>query len=70
MKSDNMFFGKMTDDEIVELDPVSKQYSFLTCAACETSDLSTVYALLSRNPSLLEKYTEQTTDDLRRRKGN
>jgi len=63
LKNDTMFFGKMTDDEIAELDPVTKQYPFLTCAACESSDLSTIYFLLSKNPSLLEKYIEQTTDE-------
>ena len=59
-KNDGQFFGMMTDDEIAERDPVTKQYPFLTCAACEKSDLSTVYALLSRNPSLIERYIEQT----------
>jgi len=59
-KNDGQFFGMMTDDEIAELDPVTNQYPFLTCAACENSDLSTVYALLSRNPSLVERYIEQT----------
>jgi len=62
-KNDTMFYVKMTDDEIGELDPVTKQYPFLTCATGETSDLSTIYVLLSRNPSLLEKYIEQTTDE-------
>jgi len=52
----------MTDDEIAELDPFTKQYPFLTCASRESSDLSTIYVLLSRNPSLLEKYIEQPTD--------
>jgi len=51
----------MTDDEIAELDPVTYQYPFLTCAAYENSDLLTVYAFLSRNPSLVERYIEQTT---------
>jgi len=60
LKNDSVFFGMMTDNaEIAELDPVTKQYPFLTCAACESSDLSTIYALLSRNPSLLEKYIHQ-----------
>ena len=62
-QNDTMFYVNMTDDEIAELDPVTKQYPFLTCATGEESDLSTVYVLLSRNPSLLEKYTEQTTDE-------
>ena len=51
----------MTDDKIAQLDPVTYQYPFSTCAACENSDLSTVYTLLSRNPSLVERYIEQTT---------
>jgi len=52
----------MTDDEIAELDPVTMQYPFLTIATHETSDyLSTIYALLSKNPALLEKYIEQNT---------
>jgi len=54
-------FSMMTDDEIAELDPVTYQYPFLTCAAYENSDLLTVYAFLSRNPSLVERYIEQTT---------
>jgi len=54
-----MFYVKMTDDEIAELDPITNQYPFLTCASREISDLLTVYVLLSRNPSLLEKYIEQ-----------
>jgi len=53
----------MTDDEIAELDPVTKQYPFLTCASRAASDVSTIFFLLSRNPSLLEKYIEQTTDE-------
>jgi len=61
-KNDSVFIGKMTDDEIAELDPVTKQYPFLTSAACESGDLSTIYALLSRNPLLLEKYIQQSTD--------
>jgi len=63
MKNDSMFIGKMTDDEIAELDPVKNQCPFLTCATHESSDLSTIYVLLSKNPSLLEKYIEQTTDE-------
>ena len=60
--NDGAFFLRMTDGEIAELDPFTKQYPFLTCASRESSDLSTIYVLLSRNPSLLEKYIEQPTD--------
>jgi hypothetical protein len=63
LKNDSMFIGRMRDNEIAELDPVTKQYPFLTCATHKSSDLSTIYVLLSRNPSLLEKYIEQTTDE-------
>jgi len=58
-----LFFTRMKDDEIAELDPVTNQYPFLTCASRETGDLSTIFVLLSKNPSLLEKYIEQTTDE-------
>jgi hypothetical protein len=61
--NDGLFFTKMKDDEIDELDPVTNQYPFLTCASRETSDLSTIFVLLSKNPALLEKYIEQTTDE-------
>jgi len=63
LQNDGLFFGMMTDDEIAGLDPVTKQYPFLTCASRESSDLSTIYVLLSRNPSSLDKYMEQTTDE-------
>ena len=62
--ADGLLFTRMTDDEIAELDPVTNQYPFLTCASREAcADLSTIYVLLSRNPSLLEKYIEQTKDE-------
>ena len=64
LSNDGMFFVKMTDDEIAEVDPVTKQYPFLVAANGETSDLSTIYFLLSKNPSLLERYREQVTGQL------
>ena len=63
LKNDSVFIGRMRDDEIAELDPVTKQYPFLTCATHDSSDLSTIFVLLSKNPSLLEKYIEQTTHE-------
>ena len=62
MQHDSVFFGMTTDDEIVELDPVTKKYPFLTIATHKTSDLSTIYVLLSKNLALLEKYIEQHTN--------
>jgi hypothetical protein len=60
-ESDCFFFLTLTDDEIAEVDPVTKQYPFLTAATASTGNLSTVYFLLSKNPSLLERYREQVT---------
>ena len=51
----------MTDDEIAEVDRVTKQYPFVTAANGERSDLSTIYFLSSKNPSLLQRYKEQVT---------
>jgi len=64
LSNDGVFFVKMTDDEIAEVDPVTKLYPFLVAANGETSDLSTIYFLLSKNPSLLERYREQVTGQL------
>ena len=58
---DGLFFLRLSDDEIAEADPVTKQYPFLTVASEESGDLSTIYFLLSKNPSLLERYKEEAT---------
>lgn len=47
-----LFFLRLSDDEIAEADPVTKQYSFLTAASGESGDLSTTFFLLSKIPSL------------------
>ena len=60
-EKDCLFFLKLSDDEIEEADPVTKQYPFLTAATAGTGTLSTVYFLLSKNPSLLDRYREQVT---------
>jgi len=59
--TDGLFFLRLSDDEIAEADPVTKQYPFLTAASGESGDLSTAYFLLSKNPSLLERYKEEAT---------
>ena len=59
--NDGLFFLRLSDDEIAEADPVTKQYPFLTVASGESGDLSTTYFLLSKNPSLLERYKEEAT---------
>ena len=44
----------MTDDQVNEVDPASGLYPFMMSASGQmTSDLSAVYYLLRRNPSLL-----------------
>jgi hypothetical protein len=60
-ESDCLFFLTLSDDEIAEVDPVTKQYPFLTAATAGTGNLLTVYFLLSKNPSLLDRYREQVT---------
>jgi len=54
-QNDSVLFGMLTpDNEIVELDPDANQYPLMTSATHEISDQSTiVYALISKNPSLL-----------------
>ena len=47
--------------EIAGADPVTKQYPLLTAASGESGELSTAYFLLSKNPSLLERYKEEAT---------
>jgi len=59
--NDGIFFLRLSDDEIAEADPVTKQYPFLTAASGESGDLLTTYFLLSKNPSLLERYKEEAT---------
>jgi hypothetical protein len=61
IENDAFFFLTLTDDEIAEVDPVTKQYPFLTATTTGTGDLSSVYFLLSKNPSLLDRYREQVT---------
>ncbi len=48
-------------NDLAKADPVTKQYPFLTVASGESGDLSTTYFLLSKNPSLLERYKEEAT---------
>ena len=50
---DSMFFLRMTDKQLQEKDPPTALYPFLLSASHTTSDLSAVYYLLRRNPSLV-----------------
>jgi hypothetical protein len=54
-KDDPMFFLEMSDEQVREIDPGSDLYPFMVAASGETCDLSAVYALLRRNPSLAHR---------------
>ena len=47
------FLRTLSDDQVREIDPASDLYPFMIAASGETSDLSAVYVLLRRNPSLV-----------------
>ena len=46
------FLRTLSDDQVKEIDPASDLYPFMVAASGETSDLSAVYVLLKRNPSV------------------
>ena len=53
-KNNGLFFIRtLTDDQVREIDPVTDLYPFMVAASGDTSDLSAVYVLLRRNPSLV-----------------
>ena len=47
------FLHTLTDDNVREIDPATDLYPFMVAASVNTSDLSAVYVLLRRNPSLI-----------------
>jgi hypothetical protein len=59
--NDGMSFVKTRDHEITEVDPVTEQHPFLLVANGEAIDFTRIYSLLSKNPSLLERYIKQIT---------
>ena len=50
-----MFFLQMSDEQVREIDPGSDLYPFMVAASGETCDISAVYTLLRRNPSLAHR---------------
>ena len=48
------FIHTLSDDQVREIDPVTDLYPFMVAASGDTSDLSAVYMLLTRNPSLAD----------------
>jgi len=51
---DPMFFLEMSDEQVREIDPGSDLYPFMVAASGQICDLSAVYALMKRNPSLAQ----------------
>ena len=63
-----MFFLQMSDEQVREIDPGSDLYPFMVAASGQTSDLSAVYALLRRNPSLAHRNKPNQRRRIRKRK--
>ena len=58
------FLLRLSDDEITEVDPVTKKRTFLKATTAGVSDMATVYILLLKNPSLLERYRKQVVEEM------
>ncbi len=67
-QSDATYFVKLTDDEVQDIDPGTGLYPFMLLASGETSDLSAIYYLLRRSPSLATPCTGSR--NVRKRKTN
>ena len=53
-ENDGIYFLRaLSDDQVREIDPATDLYPCMVAASGETSDLSAVYVLLRRNPSLV-----------------
>ena len=53
-ESNAMYFMRtLSDDQAREIDPLTDLYPFMVAASEQTSDLSAVFVLLRRNPSLV-----------------
>ena len=62
------FLHMLTDDHVREIDPVTDLYPFMVAASDNTSDLSAVYVLLRRNPSLVRGGNPEDRRSRRRRR--
>jgi hypothetical protein len=51
---DPMFFLEMSDEQVREIDPGSDLFPFMVAASGQICDLSAVYSLMKRNPSLAQ----------------
>ena len=52
-ENDGSYFVRLSDDQVREIDPATDLYPCMVAASGETSDLSAVFVLLRRNPSLV-----------------
>jgi len=55
LQNDPMIILQMTDDKVNEKDPVTDLYPFMNAASANVPDLETIYYLLRRNPSVLDR---------------
>jgi hypothetical protein len=67
-KNDAMFFIRMSDEQIREIDPGTDLYPFMVLASAQTSDLSAVNYLLRRNPSLAHSGMKSVSKGGRKKK--
>jgi hypothetical protein len=67
-KNDAMFFIRMRDEQIREIDPGTDLYPFMVLASDQTSDLSAVNYLLRRNPSLAHSGNKSVSKGGRKKK--
>jgi hypothetical protein len=67
-KNDAMFFIRMRDEQIREIDPGTDLYPFMVLASGQTSDLSAVNYLLRRNPSLAHSGNKSVSKGGRKKK--
>lgn len=65
--NDATYFVKMTDEEVQEIDPGTGLYPFMVLASGQTSDLSAVYYLLRKNPSLVITTCSDTAHSTKRK---
>ena len=65
---DSMFFLRMSDEQVREIDPGTDLYPFMVSASGETSNLSAVYHVLRRNPSLVNSGSAHNSDCNRKRR--
>ena len=55
LQNASMLLLKLRDDELEEKDPLTDLYPFMNAASAEVPDLETIYYLLRRNPSVVDR---------------